>query len=162
MELLAAAADGDLHMGLSDYLRRFRPAGTPGAAAPAGVPRDVTRELEDELGPMFAALEDARRDAEFRRRSAREEATRLAAAADAKVESARTDGRRRVNAIHSDVSAQRSRLLDQEREEVLGSAARRAAELEARARERLPAMVNRVVETVLQGPTLESDERGEG
>ena len=37
-----------------DLLERFRPAGTPGAAAPAGVPYDRGAALEDELRPVLA------------------------------------------------------------------------------------------------------------
>jgi V/A-type H+/Na+-transporting ATPase subunit D len=39
-----------------DLLERFRPAGTPGAAAPAGVPYDRGAALEDELRPVLALL----------------------------------------------------------------------------------------------------------
>src|SRR5512135_1507062 len=46
---VAAMAD------LRDFLARFRPAGTPGAAR-AGVPADRPAELEAEVGPVLALL----------------------------------------------------------------------------------------------------------
>ena len=39
-----------------DMLQRFRPIGTPGAAAPAGVPADRAAELGRELQPVFDEL----------------------------------------------------------------------------------------------------------
>lgn len=58
-----------------DLLYRFRPAGGPGSATPAGVPADRERDLAAELAPVFGALaptlaqcrevvEQGRRDAE--------------------------------------------------------------------------------------------------
>ena len=46
---------------LQDWLRRFRLSGVPGAPATAGVPRDKTSSLEDELRPLLAQLGDAER-----------------------------------------------------------------------------------------------------
>jgi glutamyl-tRNA reductase len=148
-------------MGLSDYLRRFRPAGAPGAAAPAGVPRDAAKELRSELDPVFAALEEAQSEAAARREAARGEAARIAASAGSEVEAVRAAGRRRLAEVHSEVSQDRSRAVDQERQRVLARAATEAAELEATASQRMPALVNRVVETVLQGPTGDPSGRGD-
>lgn len=44
------------------FLRHFR-GGVPGAPSVAGVPVDRRAELERELAPVFAALDDAQRDA---------------------------------------------------------------------------------------------------
>ncbi|MEV4089067.1 hypothetical protein AB0J43_53270, partial [Nonomuraea fuscirosea] len=41
---------------LREFAGRFRPAGVPGAAAPAGVPADLRACRETELEPVFAAL----------------------------------------------------------------------------------------------------------
>jgi hypothetical protein len=40
----------------ADFLRRFRPAGTPEAAARAGVPVDRAAEAAGELEPVLALL----------------------------------------------------------------------------------------------------------
>jgi hypothetical protein len=50
---------------LRDFLARFRPAGAPGTAARAAVPADRSRELEAEVEPVLALLEDT--DAERKR-----------------------------------------------------------------------------------------------
>ena len=44
---------------LQEWLRRFRLSGVPGAPATAGVPRDKTSSLEDELRPLLVQLGDA-------------------------------------------------------------------------------------------------------
>ncbi len=41
-----------------DFLDRFRPVGTPGAAGPAGVPTKEATGVPAELAPVFAALAD--------------------------------------------------------------------------------------------------------
>ena len=75
-----------------DLLERFRPAGTPGAAARRGVPADKLSELYDELAPVLALLvpdmeqakrvrNDARAEAAERRRRAQERARSIVAAA---------------------------------------------------------------------------------
>ena len=48
---------------LRDYVRRFRPAGAPGAAAPAGVPADRGAELDAELAGVFEELRGASEEA---------------------------------------------------------------------------------------------------
>ncbi|KAE8765526.1 hypothetical protein, partial [Georgenia thermotolerans] len=59
-----------------DILQRFRPAGTPGAAAPAGVPADRVTEMAAELEPVLARLAEAQAEADQVRAAARQEAER--------------------------------------------------------------------------------------
>ncbi|MEV5955355.1 hypothetical protein AB0M11_16550 [Streptomyces sp. NPDC051987] len=59
-------------MSLRDFLERFRPTGTPGAAA-TGVPPDRAAERAAELAPALARLTDVQREAD-RIRTAGEEA----------------------------------------------------------------------------------------
>ncbi|MGH3462272.1 MAG: hypothetical protein ACRDP9_12430, partial [Kribbellaceae bacterium] len=59
-----------------DFLERFRPAGTPGAAAIAGVPADRVAELSAELAQVFDALADTEEEAARIRRDAAAEAER--------------------------------------------------------------------------------------
>jgi hypothetical protein len=48
---------------VGDLLDRFRPAGTPGPAAAAGVPADRrAAAAEEELAPVFTALADVERE----------------------------------------------------------------------------------------------------
>ena len=53
-----------------DFLARFRPVGTPGPAASAGVPADRIVEATVELEPLFAMLADTEVKAEGIRASA--------------------------------------------------------------------------------------------
>lgn len=46
-----------------DFLERFRPAGTAGAAAQGGVPADRIADIAAELGPVFMMLDDVEAEA---------------------------------------------------------------------------------------------------
>jgi hypothetical protein len=87
---------------LSQILRRFRPAVTPGPAGPAAVPVDRVAEVEAELAAVFAALEpavtaarevreQAAGDADRRRQQGEEEAERIVAAARARLDAVRAE-----------------------------------------------------------------------
>jgi hypothetical protein len=131
-----------------DLLNRFRPAGTPGAAARPGVPADRVTEAAAELGPvldLLAAVEaecdrlrkDGRRDAEETRAAAREQAAALVASARTRADSERA------------VSAARARTRSgAETAKLLEDAARQAAGLRELAEARMPAYVTRVVAMV--------------
>ena len=85
-----------------DFLQRFRPAGTPGKAAAAGVPADRARDLAAELEPVFSLLAgaeaerariltEAGRDAGRIRDGARRRADDMVAAARQRAQAARAD-----------------------------------------------------------------------
>lgn len=58
-----------------DFLDRFRPAGTPGAAGAVGVPADRQAGAEAELAPAFAVLAEIERHCtEVRERAQRQAA----------------------------------------------------------------------------------------
>ena len=57
-----------------DFLERFRPAGTPGAAAQGGVPADRIADTAAELEPVFMMLDDVHAEAARIRRCAVEHA----------------------------------------------------------------------------------------
>jgi hypothetical protein len=57
-----------------DLLNRFRPAGTPGAAARAGVPVDRAAEAAAELEPVLALLAEAESACAAVRERARQDA----------------------------------------------------------------------------------------
>ena len=126
-----------------DLLARFRPAGTPGAAAPAGVPADRVAEAERELEPVFAALAGVRAEADRIRASARLDAEGRRAEAAARV------GRRRAR----------------EMEAVTATAERAAADIGRRARGRMAGYVERVVNGVVEevlGSGVDKPEGGRG
>jgi flagellar biosynthesis/type III secretory pathway protein FliH len=137
-------------------LRRFRPAGTPGAAARAGVPVDRAAETAAELGPVFARLEEiqaecarlreqASRDAEQVRGRAREQAAGLVAAARERAEGERA-------ALVAEAHAQ----ADSSAAHRVAEAEEQAAALRERIERRMPGLVTRVVATVLDTGATES------
>jgi hypothetical protein len=136
-------------MSLREFLARFRPTGTPGAVV-AGVPADRAAERAAELKPSLARLSDVQ-----------EEAARIRSSADREAEAIRQDAARQAAAI---VTAARARFTqvrqeaavpvrDAARQDIRGirSAGDRAVEqVHERARERMPALVDRVVTDALR------------
>jgi hypothetical protein len=134
---------------LRDFLARFRPAGTPGAAR-AGVPADRSLELEAEVGPVLALLDgtyaergrivaQARRDADWIVAAAEREAAAIAADAGQRARAAREEAARQVMALARDEAAR-----------TVGSARQQATRTRELARQRMPALVNRTVDTIRQ------------
>ena len=131
-----------------DFLARFRPVGTPGAAAAAGVPADRAWELVAELGPLLARLADTQAEAEAVRAAAVAEAQRRRRAGDAQVAAVLAAGREQaqaqrsalLQAVRADAEAAASATVDAARAE--------AAAIDDRVAARLPAMVDRVRATV--------------
>ncbi|WP_326646303.1 hypothetical protein OG884_16865 [Streptosporangium sp. NBC_01755] len=130
---------------LHDFLGRFRPAGAPGAAAPAGVPADPEAERAAEAAPIFAALADvhtrcreiqvrAERDAEEMLAQAREQATAIVATA-----------RGGAGAKRAEAAARARVALDVEGTEVLDAARREAEAIRERAARRMPGEIDRVM-----------------
>ncbi len=134
---------------LGEILRRFRVHGAPGAPAAVGVPADRTGEVEAELEPVFAALEDsqrqsvdlvaaAERDAAGRRADAVAEGHRIVAEARLQQGAARSGA---ASAYLARAGVERAGLL---------AAARMEADRIGRVRaERTPALVDDVVQRVL-------------
>ncbi len=145
---------------LGEILRRFRFHGVPGAPTSVAVPADRTTELEAELAPVFAALEDAQRAAEdalaASERAAREhrsaavvEAQWLVADARSGVIAAR-DAAASVRLAEADVECRRVRAEGRDE-------ARRVAHVSA---ERIDALVDLVVARVLAWAPSSEDEGG--
>jgi vacuolar-type H+-ATPase subunit H len=135
---------------LRDFLSRFRPAGSPGPAARAGVPADRSRELEAELSPVLAAIDgtdadrkriiaQARRDAEQIVADARAEAAVIAADAAQRAEAAREEAVRQVMDGAEDEAAS-----------AVADAMRQAARTRQLAEARMPALVSHAVDTIRQ------------
>ncbi|HEX6919181.1 MAG TPA: hypothetical protein VF314_03025 [Actinomycetes bacterium] len=134
-----------------EFLERFRPVGTPGAAAAGeGVPADRRAELAAELEPVLALLADTQREAARLRDEAdayaRRQASEAASAATIRLARARrTAEEERVAAAAAlaraaDAEAVRTRAAaEQQARSVLSAAARRLPELLARVGERLDA-----------------------
>jgi hypothetical protein len=144
-----------------DLLERFRPAGTPGAAAPAGVPYDRSAALEDELRPVLDLLAPTEQQcvAVLDEAGARADALRDDAAARAAA--SLSQARLRAEEARADAAESRRRISDEEGAAELERATRAAAEVGALARRRLPGLTARVVAAVREQLTAPSEpERG--
>jgi hypothetical protein len=131
-----------------NFLNRFRRAGTPGAAARAGVPVDRAAEAAAELQAVLALLVEAEAaGAEIRQRAERDaeglrERARVAAAALV------AEARARVAAERADAAAAARAGCLAESAQLTAEAGRRAAARRQLAEERLPGYVARVVAVV--------------
>ncbi|HEY7260223.1 MAG TPA: hypothetical protein VH589_01920 [Trebonia sp.] len=141
---------------MRDFLDRFRPAGSPGAAARSGVPADRSRQLAAEVGPVLALLdesdaerarivEQARRDAEQVMAAARAEAAAIAADAQRRAQAAREAAEREVlGAARAEAAA------------AVAAAIRQAAAIRELAGQRMPSLVDQAVGLIWQ---LRADDR---
>ncbi|WP_031171655.1 hypothetical protein [Streptosporangium roseum] len=133
---------------LSDFLERFRPAGVPGAAAPAGVPADYAADQAAELDPVFSALTEVQAACASERLRARHRAEeireRARAQAAAIVSAARLDaGTERAQAM-----ADIRQISDKESSAIVRNAGLAADGIRRRSAARMPEEVARVVARV--------------
>jgi hypothetical protein len=128
-----------------DLLERFRPAGTPGAAAPAGVPYDRAAALEDELRPVLALLAPTEQECAAVTRDATVRAERIRAEASAGAAAELARARLDAESARAQAADDRRRRGDEEGAVELERAARTSADLGALARRRLPDLTARVV-----------------
>lgn len=136
--------------GFRDFLTRFRPAASPGRAAPTGVPADRSAELRAELAPPLSLFERTEAEA----RSVREQAAETAASrrreaerqAEAVVAKAREEARR----VRARAAEQVLRTAESRAAALLAEADREAAAVQDRAGDRMPGLVDRAVALVLE------------
>ncbi|HEY5013851.1 MAG TPA: hypothetical protein VIK61_14270 [Acidimicrobiia bacterium] len=133
---------------LRDFVRRFRPAGAPGAAAPAGVPADRVSELTAELTPVFEELRAVNQEAVDLVAEAHREAERRRLAAAGRAEELLADARQRAEVERAAAAAAAVEAAVDERAVLLDRARRDAEDLAGRAAERMPIFVDRVVAEV--------------
>jgi hypothetical protein len=127
-----------------DFLERFRPVATPGAASALGVPADRVAELSVELAPVFAALVPVEDEADRRRAAADTWAASRVAAAEAAAEAVVADGRRRAEAERLAAASEAARRGEEESAAVLATAERDAAQVTTGAAARTPDLLRRV------------------
>jgi vacuolar-type H+-ATPase subunit H len=133
---------------LRDFLVRFRPAGPPGAAARAGVPADRSRELEAEVGPVLALLENADAERERIIAQARRDADQITAAARAEAAAIAADAGRRAGVARAEAARQAMALARDEAAQAVDSAMRQAMRTRELAGQRMPALASRAVDTI--------------
>ncbi len=131
-----------------DLLERFRPAGAPGAATPAGVPSDRRAALSDELGPVLALLSDTEGECARIRHEGDDLASRVRADAAARAAATLAAGRDRAEAARGAVAEVQHRRSRAEAERELSQAQRTIASIERTSRSRVPDLVARVIDAV--------------
>ncbi len=129
---------------LRDVLDRFRPAGTPGAAAEGGVPADRAADQAAELAPLFDLLQPDEVAAQRIRDRAAAEAERCRADGRVRAAAIVEQARREGAALRARIVAEaRARAAD-ERTAAEQEAASTAEAFRLRAERRMPAYVARV------------------
>jgi vacuolar-type H+-ATPase subunit H len=135
---------------LRDFLTRFRPAGAPGAAARAGVPADRSAELESEVAPVLALLDDTQAERERLITQARSEAEQIVAAARSAAGAITADAAQRAETVREQAAQQVLTAAREQAARAADDAGHQAAQVRELARERMPALVSRVVGTIRQ------------
>ena len=137
---------------LRDFLTRFRPAGSPGAAARAGVPADRSGELESEVAPVLALLDDNQAERERLITEARHEAEQIIAAARSAADAISADAAQRAETVREQAARQVMTAARQQAARTADHARHQAAQISELARQRMPALVGQVVDAIRQLP----------
>ena len=137
-----------------DFLTRFRPAGSPGAAA--GVPADRSGELEAEVGPVLARLAGTEAECERLITQARLEAERVVVAARSQADAIAADAAQRAETAREQAARLALTVAREQAGRTTEDAGRQAAQIRELARQRMPALVGRVVGTIRQLQAEES------
>ncbi|MFC8244652.1 hypothetical protein [Streptomyces chartreusis] len=155
--------------GFRDFLTRFRPAASPGRAAPSGVPADRSAELRAELAPPLALLAQSEADA----RTVRERAEAAAASrrrnAEQQAERIVATARAEADGVRERAAEQALRAAEGEAATLVAEAEREAAAVRQSAERRTPALADRVVALVREdlvarggSPLVPADQRAPG
>jgi vacuolar-type H+-ATPase subunit H len=130
---------------LRDFLSRFRPAGAPGAAARTGVPADRGRELEAEVSPVLALLDETQGECDQLVGQARRDAGAIMAAARAEVAAIEAAGGRRAEEARDEAARRLTDAAAADADAMMATAQQQAVGIRALAGQRMPAMANLAV-----------------
>lgn len=136
--------------GLRNVLLRFRPVGSPGRAAPGGVPAERTAELTAELEPPLTLLEGTEDEARRIREGAAREATEKRRAAERRAREIVEPARSRARETRATSTARVRHEAEAEAAELLAGAEREAAAVRRRAGEHTPRLLDRVARLVAE------------
>jgi vacuolar-type H+-ATPase subunit H len=131
-----------------DFLSRFRPAGAPGAAAPAGVPVDRAAEAAAELEPVLALLAEAESASAAERERAQQDARDIRQQARARADGLVAEARARADGERAAAAARARARGQAESDHLTGQAEQRATARRELTEQRLPGYVGRVVAMV--------------
>jgi hypothetical protein len=132
----------------ADFLRRFRPAGTPGPAARAGVPADRAAEATSELEPVLALLADVETATAQIRERARLDALEVGDQARGRAAGLVAEAHARAGAERADAVALARASGDAESARLMDQAGRQATARRELAGQRMAGYVARVVAMV--------------
>jgi vacuolar-type H+-ATPase subunit H len=134
---------------LADFLYRFRFHGVPGAPSAAGVPLDRTAAVQDELAPIFSLLEDARRRAAAVVAEAEQQADQRRTEASVRALRIVSEAQARTSAVRAETVAVRMAVADRDRSALVAAAEAEVDRIESVTAERLPGVVQELVDQVL-------------
>jgi vacuolar-type H+-ATPase subunit H len=135
---------------LRDFLTRFRPAGSPGAAARAGVPTDRSGELEAEVAPVLARLDDTEAGGERLIAQARCDAEQTVATARSAAGTIAADAAQRAATVREQVAQQVLAAAREQAARTTRDATQQASQIRELAQQRMPALVSQIVGTIRQ------------
>ncbi len=127
-----------------DFLARFRPVGTPGSAAAAGVPADRVAELGAELAPVLDGLEVAQAQAAAVRSAADADASRRRRDGEVRAAALVVASRERAVADRVAATTRARAEADEAVAAALDAAQAEAAAIADRVAQRLPGLLEQV------------------
>jgi vacuolar-type H+-ATPase subunit H len=147
----------------ANFLERFRLAGTPGAAARAGVPADRVAELSAELAPVLAGLSGTVEEARRIRDQGATTAERIRQEGRERAASVVAQARRDAAAERSATAARAREQAERESRELLDGAMTEAEAVRRDGTAMVDAAVQRVLTAVRSslaaGPAVDGDDR---
>jgi vacuolar-type H+-ATPase subunit H len=135
---------------LRDFLTRFRPAGSPGAAEHAGALAERPSELESEVAPVLALLADTEAERERLITQARHDAEQIVADAQAAAAMMAADAAQRAAMLREQAARQAMTAAREQAARAMWDARQHAAQTQELAGQRMPALVSRVVGRIRQ------------
>ncbi|MEV0738483.1 hypothetical protein AB0I51_21500 [Streptomyces sp. NPDC050549] len=145
-------------LGFREFRIRLRPAGSPGPAAPGGVPADRSAEFAAELEAPLAQLDVIAAEADRIRATAVREAAARRRAAALRAEGVVRAAREQALEVRGETASRIRREAAAEAARTEAASRRTVERLREREVERIPAFVARIVAqvtgelTVVQGP----------
>ncbi|WP_298460826.1 hypothetical protein [uncultured Cellulomonas sp.] len=143
-----------------DLLYRFRPAGAPGVAGPAGVPVDRAADAAAELDDVLHDVAEVERTCEGLRAAARRDAERTTSEAAQRAAGLVSAAQARADEERAAAAAAARAADEPACAELLAHAERTAAEVGRTAEERIPLYVDAVVDGIRE--LLETDDPAVG
>jgi peptidoglycan hydrolase CwlO-like protein len=141
---------------LRDLLQRYRPVGTPGAAARPGVPADRAAEVATELEPVLALLADTEDDVRRLHEQTREEARRIREQAAREADDLLAAAHERTSEVRARAAADARAAAAPDGELLVEAARENARCVRKRAAALMPEYVGRAVDVALS--TVHTDE----